>query len=115
MGAAQKVVRRKRPPLTQTVGREVNMEEIVMAGVEEYSEGHEVSLEIESGEVVICAINQGGYDSTKVSLRGVLVWLAENAQQSAQPTDGILRDLQASFTPQQLSALRLLFTPPVIG
>ena len=88
---------------------------IAMMGVEEYSEGHDVSLEVESGEVVICAINQGGYDSTKVSLRGLLVWLAENAEQSVHPTDGILRDLQASFTPQQLSALRLLFTPPVIG
>ena len=88
---------------------------IVMNGVEEYSEGYPVSLEIESGELVISAVNQGGYDSAKVSLRGVLVWLAENAQQSVQPTDGILRDLQASFTPQQLSALRQLFTPPVIG
>lgn len=87
---------------------------IVMNGVEEYAEGYPVSLEIESGEVVICATNQGGYDSTMVSLRGVLVWLAENAQQSVQPTDGILRDLQASFTPQQLSALRQLFTPSLL-
>jgi hypothetical protein len=44
----------------------------------------------------------------------VLVWLAENVQQSVLSIDGILRDLQASFTPEQLSALRLLFTLPSI-
>lgn len=91
------------------------MKKIVMNGVEEYAEGHEVSLEIECGEVVICAQNEGGHNCTQVSLRGLLVWLAENAQQSVQPTDGILRDFQASFTPQQLSALRQLFTQPIIG
>jgi len=37
------------------------------------------------------------------------------AEHSVHPTDGILRDLQASFTPQQLSALRQFFTPSVIG
>jgi len=89
--------------------------EITMKGVDEYTEGYAVSLQVESGEVVICAINQGGYDSTAVSLRGVLVWLAENAQQGTQPANEILRDLQASLTPQQLSALRRLFAPPDIG
>lgn len=92
------------------------MQKVAMNGVEEYTEGYKVSLEIENGEVVICAINEGGHNCTQVSLRGVLVWLAENAQQkSVQPTDGILLDLLTSFTPEQLSALRLLFTPPFAG
>lgn len=60
--------------------------EIKMDGVEEYSEGYPVSLTIESGEIVIHAINQGGYDSTNVSLFGLLGWLAENAQQCVHLT-----------------------------
>ena len=41
--------------------------------------------------------------------------LKKAAQQSVQPTDGILLDLLTSLTPKQLSALKVLLTPPVSG
>ena len=37
------------------------------------------------------------------------------AQQSVQPTGGILPDFLASLTPEQLSALKVLLTPPTSG
>ena len=47
---------------------------------------------------------------------GRVSWLArKSAQQGVQPTDGILLDLLTSFTPEQLSALKALRHPPIIG
>jgi len=40
---------------------------------------------------------------------------AQAAQQSVQPTGGILPDFLASLTPEQLSALKVLLTPPTSG
>ena len=45
---------------------------------------------------------------------GRVTLLAEKyAEQSAHLTDGILRDLLASLTPEQLSALKTLLTLPI--
>ena len=73
-------------------------DEIVMEGVEEYAEGHEVSLTTTSGKYpstlcsgevtveeregfgreVIRAWNEAGFNSTQVDLEHVLEWVAIN-------------------------------------
>ena len=54
-------------------------------------------------------------EETYGKLAELLLFERQAFQQSMHPTSGILRDLQSSATPEQLSAFRLLSIPPTRG
>lgn len=54
------------------------MADTAMTGVIEYHECYPVVLQEQDGISSIVAVNEGGYNSTNVDLRSLLVWLKMN-------------------------------------
>ena len=63
-------------------------------------------------DVLQTALDKNDVPSAKVILKSIQYDVVA-AQQGLHLTDGILRDLLASLTPEQLSALKTLLTPPI--
>jgi len=53
-------------------------ERILMEGVRDYAEDHPVYLDEEKNRLVICAINEGGFNCTLVDIEDLINWLREN-------------------------------------
>ena len=92
-------------PVTQTVGR--------------IREGEKMTPEQELANIETF-LDEHGIPKMRglftYSTYGRVTLLAEKyAQQGVQPTGGILPDFLASLTPEQLSALKVLLTPPTSG
>jgi len=49
-----------------------------MHGVSEYAEGMDVSIKEENGRYVVVALNEAGFNCTKVDLEQLLEWVANN-------------------------------------
>ena len=64
--------------ITELIKR-INQGEKIVIEAEEYSESYPVRLGIASGNLVVLAINEGGYNCTAVDLRQLLRWVAKNA------------------------------------
>lgn len=57
----------------------------IMEGVTEYLEGYPVSLRAsESGTLHVVAVNEGGYNSTRVDLLQLISWLRKNRPELLQ-------------------------------
>jgi len=76
-----------------------------------------ITVNKQTGEVVTIEYiwNNDEAKETYGKLAELLLYEYKAFQQSMHPTSGILRDLQSSATPEQLSAFRLLSIPPTRG
>lgn len=76
-----------------------------------------ITVKKTTGEIISTEYvwNNKEAEEAYAKLAELLLFERQAFQQSMHPTSGILRDLQSSATPEQLSAFRLLSIPPTRG